>query len=149
MLTGKMPVELFPMKSECVSSKDEYFTEHKKYKVFPSAFLVTANGSNPAAAITKFEEARESSQTINSGILINDPSCKLICGSAVKTTNYIEALYVGRIPLSFYGPKTPKGESFKLTIDSNNLDNRKFAKDDDFSFNSNSRDKNMFYYGGE
>lgn len=149
MLTGKMPVELFPIKSECMSSTDEYFTEHKKYKVFPATFLVNANGAKPSASITKFDEARESNQRINTGILINDKSCKLIAGASVKTTNYIEAIYVGRIPLSFYGPKTPKGERFKLVIDGNNLDIRKFAKDSDLSFNTNSRDKNTFYSGGK
>ena len=149
MLTGKMPAELFPTKSECQSSQDEYFTENKKYRVFPSTFLVNANGSKPSSAITQFEEARESSQNINSGILINDPSCKLITGTLVKTKNYIDATYVGRIPLSFYGPKTPKGERFKLVIDGNDLDVRKFAKDDDLSFNSSSRDKTKIYSGGE
>lgn len=149
MLTGKMPLELFPKKCECMSSKDEFFTEHKKYKIFPMTFLVNGNGSKPAAAETKFEEGRVSSQNINAGILINDPSCKLICGSSVKTTNYIEATYVGRIPLDFYGPKTKKGERFKLVIDNNNLDIRTFAKDDDLSLNTKSRDKNTFYSGGK
>lgn len=150
MITGKMPVELFPELSECQSSEDAYYTQHRKYKIFPNIFLVNADGSKPATAITNWAKAMEIILPINHGILINDPTCRLVgVGSSIKTTNYIEAEYVGRLPLSFYGPKTKAGEHFKLAISNGNLDIRTFAKEEDLNYNSSSRNKTMFYSEGD
>lgn len=148
MLTGRMPVEMFPEVTECQSSEDTYFTEHIKYKIFPNTFLVDGNTNKPATSLTRFEPKMETSQPINSGILVNDPKCKITCGNILKTKNYILATYVGRLPLTFYADKTKYGEHFKLTIHGNDLDKRTFCKEDDLTYNTLSRHKNTFYSGG-
>lgn len=148
MLTGKMPAETFPDTTECFGAEDTYYTQHIKYKVFPCVFLVEANAAKPSAALTSFEEAVETTQAINAGILINASGCALHVGQTLDVKNYIEATYVGRLPLSFYGPPTPKGERFKLVITNNNLDERVFAKEEDLTFNTGSRDKTTFYSSG-
>lgn len=148
MLSGKMPIEVFPFQMDCQGSVDEYYTQHTKYKIFPSVLLVNQNSATPSRSVSQFEEGRDMVQSINSGIFINDASCKLILSTFVKTRNYIYATYTGRIPLDFYGPKTKKGEHFKLCITNNDLDRRTFAKEEDLSLNSSSRDKTTIYSDG-
>lgn len=149
MLTGNMPAEEFPTQTECQGAEDAYYTDHILYKVYPNVLAVDLNGSKPSTSTTQFSEAADTTQPINAGIVCNAPACRLnSVGSSLAVTNYIMARYVGRIPLSFYGPKTPKGERFKLVLTNNDLDERIFAKEEDLSENTGSRDKTTFYSGG-
>ena len=148
MLTGNMPMESFPIQTDCQGAEDAYYTSHVKYKIYPGVFSVNTNGSKPSSSLSRFEEATETTQPINGGIVINAPACRLHLGSSLRVKNYIMATYVGRIPLEFYGPKTPKGERFKLVITNNDLDDRIFAKEEDLTNNASSRDKTTFYSDG-
>ena len=149
MLTGNMPAWEFPEQTECQGAEDQFYTQHIKYKVYPNVYAVDLHGSKPSTSTTDFAEAADTTQAINSGIICNAPGCKLTSiGSSLKVSNYIMAKYVGRIPLSFYGPKTPKGERFKLVLTNNDLDERVFAKEEDLAENTGSRDKTTFYSGG-
>lgn len=147
MLSGKMPPESFPKKTQCQGSETVFYTQHNptKYKIFPNIFLTDMNGNKPSTSATGFAQATQSTQSINGGIFVNAPGCKLTLGSTLNVKNWINALYTGRIPLAFYGPPTLFGEQFKMIIENNDLDNRTFAKDQDLSENSSSRDKTTFY----
>lgn len=145
MLSGKMPLEHFPETTECQGSEDAYYTQHTKYKIYPNIFLTDDAGSKPSTSSSKFDKATEKVLPINAGIVVNDPSCKLELRTALKTQNFIYAKYTGKIPLSFYGPKTKKGERFRLIIENNDLEQRTFCKKDDKNISAGSNDKTTQY----
>jgi hypothetical protein len=137
MLTGVMPTFVWPTKTVCKSSEDAYYTQHSKYKIYPTAWLPNI----------KFDKAQTTLWTITK-FWINSKDCAPINPSTVKTQNYISTLYQGRIPYRFYGPKTAIGTEFQITLRNNDVNNRYFASVDADISGTHIGDINSIYSKG-
>jgi len=122
MISLRYPEHQFPPKTVCYGAEDCYYTTREKYRIYSKAMTPNLDSG-------KYKIYRESIDQI----LINSSKCKLKVIYYIDLQNFLSTLYIGRIPLVFYGIKTKIGEEFQMTILNNDISNRYFCKrEDDF-----------------
>jgi len=107
MILGSMNVPRVIEKSHCRSSEPTFFTEIGDYKIHATALM----------PLIPFEVAKVTSDTIDSSIFVNSGDTKLTFATTVRRQNYLTTRYVGRAPLTYYGPRTPIGHEFVMRCD--------------------------------
>jgi len=105
MLVGVSMIPGVVEESLCRSSEDAFFTTIGDYKIH----------SNSLMPNIPFERAHTMVQSIDRSIFINEEP--LTFKDQVKTQNYLTTKYIGRAPLTHYGPKTPFGHEFVLVCE--------------------------------
>ena len=104
MIIGAMNIPRVIERSHCRSSEDTFFTTQGDYKIHSTALM----------ANIPFEKASIIVDGVDKSIFINADDTKLTFSSTVRVQNFLTTRYVGRAPLTYYGPKTKMGHKFLL-----------------------------------
>ena len=104
MIVGSTHIPRTVERSYCRSSEDTYFTKIADYKIHSTALMTNI----------PFGEAEIVIDGLDSSVFINAEETKLTFSSTIRVQNYLTTRYIGRAPLTYYGPKTKKGHRFWL-----------------------------------
>jgi len=129
MILGAMNIPRVVEKSRCKTSEDYLLTDIGDYKIWSSV----------CTPYIEFAKAKEVVDQIDKSIFINDQDTKLNFASTTKVQNYLTTRFIGRVPYTYYGPKTKMGEEFILLCSDGDpsYPERKFGTTEAFSSNSN------------
>lgn len=136
MILGVINIPQVANESICRNSENDYFAEVGDYKIHSQALM----------PLIQFDTPKEMNDEIDSSIFINED--KLSFKRVIKSQNYITCRYIGRAPLKFYGPKTPRGTKFLLICRDNspNYNDRYFGTEDAIrGFNRSSNDASYYH----
>ena len=140
MITGINIVPRVVDECYCKSAEDAYFAEIGDYKIHSINLMPKI----------PFEEANEFPEMIDPTIFVNDWKNTLFFKFVTKVQNFLTIYYVGRAPLTFYGPKTRMGEKFVLKCKDGNpsYNTRYFGTRDAINgFNRNANESFIFPKG--